>query len=74
MTAGGRPDTGNHAQQRRFAAAGGAKQGEQLTGFDVQRQIADDDVVLILLLRIFDMDCNCHGFLLFLNTPLSDDQ
>ena len=44
MTAGGRSDTGDHAQQRRFAAAGCANQYREFTILYGQVKILDDFV------------------------------
>ena len=61
FTAFDRVETCDHSQKSGFAAAGRTKQGEKLTGADVQREIGDDRVAAITLYRVFNVDANAHG-------------
>ena len=56
----------NHAQQRSFAAAGGAQQREELAVFDVGGQIGNDDVIT----ELFDNVVNGNGYAHTLHTSL----
>ena len=51
---GRRLETGQHAQQRRLAAAGAAQQAEDLARVDVQRDVVDGDEVAEFLGDVLD--------------------
>ena len=55
-----RVETGDHAQKRRFAAAGRSEQREQLAAPDICGEVVYDDIVVILLHYVFNMNRYCH--------------
>ena len=50
----------DHPQQRRFAAAGRAEEGEKLSLMDIQIQIRNDDIVTVFFQCMLDVNCNAH--------------
>jgi hypothetical protein len=54
-------ETGEHAQQRGLAAAGGAEQGEELAVIDIQRQIVDGGEIAEALGDVLDRNKRLGG-------------
>ena len=57
-------ETGNHAQQRGFAAAGGTQQRKELTLPDLQRHVVQRRKVSIPLYRILNNHFIAHPYLI----------
>ena len=55
-------ESDDHAQQRRFAAAGGPKQREKLARPDFKRQAVNDRVVAVALDGVFNGNGGSHRF------------